>query len=649
MLLFFNYALQSAVCLLFLYLPYHFIFKKTTFYKWNRFYLLGAVLFALLAPLGDFQVRLSVSEDVKSLTTTFSEPNIFSEEKADVVMEVSDENLSVTLLEQAVSEKPNIKTDIANTEAIWSVTKAIKWLSFAYFAGVALFALLYFLRLLKLFLLIKKGKQNQHQDFIEVGLSTESKQVFSFFGFVFLNRTQFTEYELATVLKHEQVHIQHWHSVDILLMEILQIVFWFNPFYRLYNNSLQNENEYFADQLVAGKQNTSSYAETLLQLAVSKRPIAGQAFAYIPVKHRIFKLFQSPSTTMEKSKYLSALPLLSLLFVCFSCSLDELEETTIGDITGKKVSMVKAYYTGQQTAMHSKLYVGQVIFDENGNIDKLEQKQNPAFLANHADQTGLPYIDYSKYIRSNEVESSNFHALLFSDFATTHDFYAKKVQWLFVGDLAVSSGILETLFYIKNPYQIMRFEEALLVNEQGYKPLKSVATTGSLLEFDLSQEARSGTAFLHKHVAVNEHGLITTWEENFIFTVDYQKVRTVPNKEELASMSPLDMFNDGYLVSNSYEVEYNANNLPERLLEATINTSSLSTTPMIDVQKELRFAYNDDNQLEELSLYNGNGIFLRSFQFTYNEEGYCTQKRMINREGSVEFTVDFEYDFYPAE
>ena len=631
------YSLQLSVCLVLLYLPYHFIFKKTTFYKWNRVYLLGAVFFALLAPLGDFQVRLSVSKEVQSLTTTFSESNIFPGKEREFLDKSFDENATVTLREQSISTKPNLKTDTATTD--------INWLLVAYFTGVAIFALLYCLRLLKLFLLIKKGKQYQHRDFTEVGLSAESKQVFSFFGFVFLNRTQFTEYELATVLKHEQVHIRYWHSVDVLLMELLQIVFWFNPLFWLYNKSLQNENEYFADQLVAGKQNASTYAETLLQLAVSKRPVTGQAFAYIPVKHRIFKLFQSPSTTMEKSKYLSALPLLSLLFICFSCSFEELDETTVSDFAGEKVRVVKAYYTNEQAEVKSKEENGYILFDQQGRVEKWEDKR------------GSSYVDVSRYAVGNLFHFSNFHAALFSkntllsEDQLAPDFYTKKAQWLLGRNLGVSPEVLETIFHKENPYLLLKLEEELLINEHGYSSDKELKSENEI-SFTVMQDARLGKALLSKKVVLNEDGLIANWYDSFVFSADFRKVLEQQNKltkEELNALETIDQFSANNEITTYYDVAYNSDNLPERLVTTFYNEAYRIRKEDLEIDRDIRFIYNDQQQLKELEMYNSNGIFLRSFQYTYNEAGYCTQKRMINREGSVEFTVDFEYDFYPAE
>jgi len=68
---FFQYSLESAFCLAVLLLPYLAWFRKTTFYQWNRFYLLGAVSFSLLAPLVNIEIGTTTSK-VPQLTETLS-------------------------------------------------------------------------------------------------------------------------------------------------------------------------------------------------------------------------------------------------------------------------------------------------------------------------------------------------------------------------------------------------------------------------------------------------------------------------------------------------------------------------------------------------------------------------------------------------
>jgi hypothetical protein len=61
---------------------------------------------------------------------------------------------------------------------------------------------------------------------------------------------------------------------------------------------------------------------------------------------------------------------------------------------------------------------------------------------------------------------------------------------------------------------------------------------------------------------------------------------------------------------------------------------------------DILFLYDEEANLEELHLINEKGTFLRKYRFHYNEAGYCTKKELINREGSVEFSVRFEYDYF---
>src|SRR5699024_655681 len=60
----FLYILQVNVLITFIYLGYYFFLRKLTFYKWNRFYFIIGVLYALLYPFIDFGPVQVVSQSM---------------------------------------------------------------------------------------------------------------------------------------------------------------------------------------------------------------------------------------------------------------------------------------------------------------------------------------------------------------------------------------------------------------------------------------------------------------------------------------------------------------------------------------------------------------------------------------------------------
>lgn len=71
---------------------------------------------------------------------------------------------------------------------------------------------------------------------------------FTFLNYFFVSQKQYNESALEPeILEHELAHIQQRHSCDILFIEILKCVFWFNPILVLYKKAIELNHEFLAD------------------------------------------------------------------------------------------------------------------------------------------------------------------------------------------------------------------------------------------------------------------------------------------------------------------------------------------------------------------------------------------------------------------
>src|SRR5665647_1697634 len=70
---------------------------------------------------------------------------------------------------------------------------------------------------------------------------------FSFFSFVFVNPS-ITDIETKEIVNHEREHIQQRHWFDLLLVELLCMLQWFNPFVWIYARLIRQNHEYLADE-----------------------------------------------------------------------------------------------------------------------------------------------------------------------------------------------------------------------------------------------------------------------------------------------------------------------------------------------------------------------------------------------------------------
>lgn len=181
-------------------------------------------------------------------------------------------------------------------------------LFYVYIIGAAIALLVLGYRLYRLFLLTRKRPALQGNSYKIVHLYGDNT-AFSFFNYLFIG----TEVPQAdTIIAHELVHIRQKHSADIIFVELLKVISWFNPFVYLLQRSLRTIHEYIADEQTAAKEKDAlTYSSFLLNNAygIQGAPIAHSFFNYNLLKKRIIMLNQKRSGRLARLKYLAAVPL----------------------------------------------------------------------------------------------------------------------------------------------------------------------------------------------------------------------------------------------------------------------------------------------------------------------------------------------------
>ncbi len=146
---------------------------------------------------------------------------------------------------------------------------------------------------------------------------------FSFFGFVFVPEQLLSEGHLHTILLHEKAHIQKKHSMDLIFMEVLTVLFWFHPAIWYLRRELKIQHEYDADRCVLEAcHDKKAYQKILLDMSFLDYnfPIANP-FNYSPLKKRIMMM----NKTIRKNRaraiigMLMILPLFSITWLVQSC------------------------------------------------------------------------------------------------------------------------------------------------------------------------------------------------------------------------------------------------------------------------------------------------------------------------------------------
>ena len=119
-----------------------------------------------------------------------------------------------------------------------------------YGLGVLLFGLKFIRNSCEIIKRIKNNPKEKNGETTSV-LLIEDIVPHTFFNFIFFNKQQFITRQIPKeVILHEETHAHQKHSIDVLLLEFLQVVFWFNPVLFLLNKSVKLNHEFLADQAV---------------------------------------------------------------------------------------------------------------------------------------------------------------------------------------------------------------------------------------------------------------------------------------------------------------------------------------------------------------------------------------------------------------
>lgn len=273
-----QYLLENSICLLAFFLLYRLLFQYYTFFQLNRFYLLAGGLLSFLLPLlhlrcqaGEVELFTPVMQGTEYWVVAFNAG-----------------------LEQT---RPLPTLSLSGL------------LGYVYLSGVLYFSFVFFR---KIYAICHLAHQQAR------GNPILSQDTSSFFRWLFFHpRHQGEGMEL--ILEHESVHIRQWHSLDVLLMELLLIANWFNPIMYLYRRSLRELHEYIADYCVTRKtQDTYGYAQLLVREATRKHPTGlVHPFASM-IKKRLLMLSTNESKKRQVLAYLAVLPLSACLLVLFS-------------------------------------------------------------------------------------------------------------------------------------------------------------------------------------------------------------------------------------------------------------------------------------------------------------------------------------------
>ena len=281
------YIIKFSACLAILLLFYKLFLERERMHVFKRFYLLGALVFSLLVP------QLVFSEFV-------------------VVEHTPDAHVQpMTQSTGSINIPPALEADVLDiAPLLWGV----------YFIGLIFFGIHFIKNLLQVVQRIKNNHKEKKASFVRV-LLHEDFPPHTFFNYIFLNKVKLQSKEIPKeVLLHEETHARQKHSLDVLFIEVLQVLFWFNPLIYLIRKSIKLNHEFLADSSVLQKGVApSTYQNTLLSFMTPNHQTSlANAINYSSIKKRFTVMKKRTSKKSIALRTLFLLPLLAIMLYGFS-------------------------------------------------------------------------------------------------------------------------------------------------------------------------------------------------------------------------------------------------------------------------------------------------------------------------------------------
>ena len=275
-----DYLLKASAIVVIFYVCYKLLLQRETFFASNRWFLLLGLVVASIIPTIVIPIYIEYS------------PQTFE----GIIMTDS-------IVEQTI-------------ENSFDWFQLILW---TYYAGVIFFFGRLVVQFFSLLQLVSSHEKYTSGKYIFVETHKDIPP-FSFFNWIVYNPYQFSDEELTLIIKHEQVHANQFHSIDMLLSHIATTLFWFNPFVWLYKKELQQNLEFIADQTAQNQSDCEkSYQKLLLKASIPHHQLMlTNNFYNSLIKKRIVMLHKSKSKKFNAWKYALILPAIALFMMSFN-------------------------------------------------------------------------------------------------------------------------------------------------------------------------------------------------------------------------------------------------------------------------------------------------------------------------------------------
>jgi hypothetical protein len=327
------YLLQVSACTGIFYLFYTLMLSRLTFFTINRWYLIATLVLSFVIPLLTITIGRQITPVVQQV-------------------------LYVNQLQLLPARQQVADLHLSGGQSIITV---FGLLGVVYLAGAAVLLVNLAISLAAFLVNVRSKKVTRIG---QVKLITGNKKVNngSFFNYIFLNDNELNADEVQQIIAHEMLHVKLYHSVDTLLIKMIQVVLWFNPFIHLYVRAVEQNHEFEVDGKITRSADKGKYADMLLNLSVARQGMLYHSFSKAPLKMRISMLFTKPTNHMKKTIYALALPVVLVSCLAFANVKTDATRAPRKNTATDRIDAVSDFYT----RVH--------IIKDGKNVDKITFK-----------------------------------------------------------------------------------------------------------------------------------------------------------------------------------------------------------------------------------------------------------------------------------
>jgi beta-lactamase regulating signal transducer with metallopeptidase domain len=344
------YMLQVNVSLVITVVLYYVVLRRLTFFMLNRWFLMTTIVVSVLWPYVMEQLpTVSANTQLGKMVYTLNIP----------------------------------------WQQIGNATASITWsdvLQVMYYIGVGIMTILFVVQCISLRNIHVNAVP--HESDMQVRWSNNIESPFSFLNTIYINPNLHTTNDIKAIIAHERIHISQWHTLDVIVAELIKIFFWVNPGAWLMKLAVLENLEFIVDQkMLHMGTNKKQYQYQLLKAVTAKnifRNTIVNRFSILQLKKRITMMNKQKSLSITKWRYAIVVPLvtgISILFARQPNTAISKTNTVIAKVLQDTVPAKSSYnvkYVKTNTAWYGEVYdnSGKLLDKINFNTASKIAKEN---------------------------------------------------------------------------------------------------------------------------------------------------------------------------------------------------------------------------------------------------------------------------------